>query len=916
MSATHLESDSMANYLLRQAREEKGWTQRRLAEEVGVGEQTVRSWERGDRTPSLKMRNRLCHVLEKSPAQLGLQQTERVGVMEPLFQGTPPTHLPKNLNRIVSERTDVNRYRMLKRVRAIWIEGVLKHSLYQETLIALGLQEQPDALINPWKQEVQETNLPPRPFPPGTTIMDIYDDTDGNLLVLGAPGAGKTTLLLNLARQLLERAQYDEQHPIPVVFNLASWAEKRYLLEDWLVQELSIKYQVPRAVGKTWVGNDRLLLLLDGLDEVALEDRGACIDALNTYRSDHGLVPIVVCCRSAEYFSLRNRALLSRAVVVQPLTHSQIDAYLSNIGAPLLAMREALQHDPLLQEMASTPLMLNILTLTYHGLPSQKMLTADTLAERRRLVFQQYVERVLQRRGPVLRYQAQQAVSYLTWLAQQMSRRSQTEFRIERIQPDWLPDEQTQSKYRRMVVRIIFCLQILLSAMLYSWLRGSKVGNVNGVGFGLLGWLGSGPGDTILGWMAPGLGGGFQGAGSLTIIQALVTEVCILLIDASARTQYMLKAVWHGMKIGLRNGLAVGVVIGAITALVFGFSSGLVAGLARGFGVVFYGGLLAMLSSGLIAGFQYNRTQHPPQAHHKKKQRKLNYYLFVDFLLFGGCAGIGFGVVNTVQVGLSQTVVIYSTVVGCFYGILFSFGGGTQLIPDLGTAIKPSEDIDWSWSNAMSALAKSGKKGVIIACVIALCVTVALGGASSVFYGIGYGARYGSVFGIIIGLAGGVATMLVEVLGSGWTSSLLPEHQLFRPNEGIRRSCKNALFAASLFGPIGGLICGLICGLAFGVVGGLAGWPILGVAFILILSIIFAAQLLLFYGGIAVIEHYVLRWYLWRQKAIPWNFIRFLDFAAGRVLLRKVGGGYTFVHRLLLDYFAETLESRERCDEE
>jgi len=36
----------------------------------------------------------------------------------------------------------------------------------------------------------------------------------------------------------------------------------------------------------------------------------------------------------------------------------------------------------------------------------------------------------------------------------------------------------------------------------------------------------------------------------------------------------------------------------------------------------------------------------------------------------------------------------------------------------------------------------------------------------------------------------------------------------------------------------------------------------------------------------------------------PWNYARFLDYAARRVFLRKVGGGYIFVHRLLMDYFA------------
>jgi WD40 repeat protein len=60
-------------------------------------------------------------------------------------------------------------------------------------------------------------------------------------------------------------------------------------------------------------------------------------------------------------------------------------------------------------------------------------------------------------------------------------------------------------------------------------------------------------------------------------------------------------------------------------------------------------------------------------------------------------------------------------------------------------------------------------------------------------------------------------------------------------------------------------------------------------------------------GGIACIQHMFLRWLFWRAKAMPWNYPRFLDYAAKQILLSKVGGGYIFVHRLLLEYFA-TLE--------
>ena len=38
---------------------------------------------------------------------------------------------------------------------------------------------------------------------------------------------------------------------------------------------------------------------------------------------------------------------------------------------------------------------------------------------------------------------------------------------------------------------------------------------------------------------------------------------------------------------------------------------------------------------------------------------------------------------------------------------------------------------------------------------------------------------------------------------------------------------------------------------------------------------------------------------------LPANPTDFLNYAAERNLLRKVGGGYTFVHALLLEYFNE-----------
>jgi hypothetical protein len=52
-------------------------------------------------------------------------------------------------------------------------------------------------------------------------------------------------------------------------------------------------------------------------------------------------------------------------------------------------------------------------------------------------------------------------------------------------------------------------------------------------------------------------------------------------------------------------------------------------------------------------------------------------------------------------------------------------------------------------------------------------------------------------------------------------------------------------------------------------------------------------------------KHFILRFFLALRGDLPWNLVPFLDEAAERLLLRKVGGSYIFVHRMLLDYFAD-----------
>lgn len=349
-----------------------------------------------------------------------------------------------------------NRLRMIEKVRAFWIKGVLEQSLHSTALIELGLHEQPNAVANPWHLVLQQPDQSSHPLPAGTRITQVYDDAGGELLILGELGSGKTTLLLELARDLLDRACKDDKLQIPTVFNLSSWAVKRLPLTDWLVDELNTKYQVPRKLGQSWVEGDQIQPLLDGLDEVKSEHREDCIKAINTFRKEHGIVPTVVCSRTTEYSGQKNRILLQNAVVVQPLTEQQIAHYLASGGPQLASVRIALGNDPVSQELVTTPLMLTILTIAYYGTLVEDLLVRGSPEAQRKQIFETYVYHMFRRRSQEKHYTSYQTIRWLIWLAKQMVNREQTVFHAGLLPLSWFSASSIYRFYQSVAAALTF----------------------------------------------------------------------------------------------------------------------------------------------------------------------------------------------------------------------------------------------------------------------------------------------------------------------------------------------------------------------------------------------------------------------------------------------------------------------------
>ena len=550
-------------------------------------------------------------------------------------------------------RNQRNHQVMRQLVRKFWIDGVLKSSLYNEVLIRLNLEERPDAVDNrPWDLILKQTGEPDYSIPASTPIIDVFDQMNGLLLVLGAPGSGKTTTLLELADALLKRADEDSTYPTPVVFNLSSWAEKRQPLAEWLVDELRTKYNIPKKVAKQWVANDELLLLLDGLDELQADYRSACVMAINRFHQEY-LVPLVVCSRVAEYEDLATQLKLQGAVLVQPLTLPQIDAYLDLAGPEFSAVRTTLKQDTKLQDLATTPLMLNIMALAYQG---AELAAFDSTQTHREHLFNDYIRRMFVHRGITEGFPVHKTLHWLSWLAANISQRQQTIFLIERLQPNWLGSKRNFNVYRLSVgllFGLLFGLSVGLSfGLLFELSVGVLFGLSGGLLFGLSGGLNSrieasevlnySWKNGLIGGLIGGLLFGLSGGLSFGLLVGLSVGLSLGLYELKSMKE--LKRSWRS---SLISGLIVGLLFGLVFGLLFGLIVGLLVGLSGDnrraeaeLKVQPNQGIRQSLKNGLSVGLSFGLS--------------VGLIVGLSFgLLFGLSVGVLFGLSFGLSVGLS-----------------------------------------------------------------------------------------------------------------------------------------------------------------------------------------------------------------------------------------------------------------------
>jgi MFS family permease len=575
---------------------------------------------------------------------------------------------------------------------------------------------------------------------------------------------------------------------MPVVFNLSSWSAKKQAIDRWLIGELNGKYQVSKEIAEKWVKEQNLLLLLDGLDEVSLASREACVEAINHFCHQYGQTEMIVCCRLRDYQDLSHRLQLQDAIYLQPLRLEQIRAYLSFGGEKLAALSLLIETDKTLQKLARSPLMLSIMMFAYRGIPVENLIKKETLEERRQHLFDTYVCKLFDHRGGQQEYCFETTKLWLNCLAKQLKKQGETIFLVEQIQSSWLPNFWEKFKYN-----LEFCLlfggifgAVLLPLfpfvfphtnltcpywvfLLYGIVGGSSVGICAAIAWTVL--------NQLLGKRIRSPLGGliFSLVGGLAILPTAVSVyMTSCLIDRFAET-------------GLFSFQSTIAYLGSFFPLLY-----LISALNS---LSFWSVLRTSISPSM-------KLQWSPTLAKKK-------------LVYGMVWGLKSGLI----VGLIYWITLFEEILPQVMITTY------QLSPFVSLTI--------------------------------LGLTILIGGLM------------GGFLGFIIGGLTGTAISTTTT-----------------PNQGIWQTLYNAIC-------LGGIIT-----FSLAVIAAFCG------SHVSIIAIHLGIAVGMMSGGITALKHFLLRFNLRSLGLIPWNYARFLNYATSCIFLQKVGGGYIFIHRLLLEHFA------------
>jgi hypothetical protein len=199
------------------------------------------------------------------------------------------------------------------------------------------------------------------------------------------------------------------------------------------------------------------------------------------------------------------------------------------------------------------------------------------------------------------------------------------------------------------------------------------------------------------------------------------------------------------------------------------------------------------------------------------------------------------------------------------YGGGLIMGANVLLISLASGEIDLKDRLRWSWRNALI--------GQLLGSIVSVLISSSAGRLSGSWW-------FNGFFG---GLVGGLfANVWREV------------EEITSPGQRLKMTFLNSIAITIIFGSV----------LIFSYAGDYMAWSDVNFKLRLAVGVGLGLLMSLNFGLMSLIRHYLIRLILYLYDLMPGKLISFLDHASGLIFMRRIGSGFIFVHRLLMEHFA------------
>ncbi|MBD2489653.1 NACHT domain-containing NTPase [Aulosira sp. FACHB-615] len=193
-----------------------------------------------------------------------------------------------------------------------------------------------------------------------------------SLMVLGAPGSGKSTFLRKIGLEALKGKQGKFKYEcIPILIELKRFNVDEINIKELVFQEFNCcNFVEAEVLTKKLLEAGKLLILLDGLDEVPTKNLNAAVTQIQDFVKQYQTNRFIVSCRTAAYHQQFRRF---ENVEIAEFTDEQIKQFINNWFQSEEDKQadtagqcwELLQENESAKELARTPLLLTFICLYY-----------------------------------------------------------------------------------------------------------------------------------------------------------------------------------------------------------------------------------------------------------------------------------------------------------------------------------------------------------------------------------------------------------------------------------------------------------------------------------------------------------------------------------------------------------------------